>query len=715
MATGAGEGGLEQLPKLRDELIFMADGEAHLGAGGTILDPVRQAYFRIGPEAHQLLSLWSRCRTADALMAEACSRFGLVVERAQLDGLLRFLERNALLADGEAMTWRRLAEAERRKRPGLLAWAVHNYLFVKVPLIRPDRLLRHLVPLTAPLYTPAAALTIAVIGAAGLYLASRQWDVFLGTFPHLFSVEGALLYVVALGIVKSLHEFGHAVTAARYGCRVPTMGVCFMVLFPMLYTDVTDAWKLPSRRDRLAIDAAGLVVETALACIATLLWSFLPDGILRSLAFAVATTGWLLSLGLNLNPFMRFDGYYILSDLTGIENLQERAFALGTWRLREVLFGLGEPAPEPLARTTRRWLVLYAWGVWIYRLVLFTGIALAVYHIAFKLLGVALFVVEIAIFVARPVWHEILQWWQRRLAIVRRPRFLLTLTVSASLLLVALVPWSTRIAAPAVVESEQLAQLYPVRAGRVERVAARIGDDLAAGAEIVRLASPDLDHEIRLTELRRRIVLLRIARRSADAVDRSDSHVLADMLASLDRKRTGLETERRELTIVAPFAGRVVELDPHLAPGRWLQRRDLVALVRGHGRSIVRGYIREDDIVRVDAARPARFVPEDLVSSALQVRALAIAVAGSPALDIRELASHYGGPIAVRNRAAGQDARQLVPVTGQFLVEGLVDSPTEADRPRIVRGTILAEGRPESFALRIWRQVVQVLIRESGS
>ena len=110
-----------------------------------------------------------------------------------------------------------------------------------------------------------------------------------------------------------------------------------------------------------------------------------------------------MSLAINLNPFMRFDGYYILADLMRIENLQSRSFNLGVWRLREILFASGAPCPEPLPPRTVRWLAIYAWLTWLVRLVTFTGIALAVYAYFFKLLGIVLFLFEIVYFVARPI------------------------------------------------------------------------------------------------------------------------------------------------------------------------------------------------------------------------------------------------------------------------------------------------------------------------
>ena len=241
---------------------------------------------------------------------------------------------------------------------------------------------------------------------------TRQWDLFTASFLHFFSIEGAFTYGAALAAVKVLHELGHGYMAARFGCRVPSMGVIFLVMFPVLYTDVTDAWRLQSRRQRLLIDAAGIIVELAVACVATFLWAFLPDGPARSVCFRAGDDKLGDELLINLNPLMRFDGYYIMSDMIRIDNLAPRAFDLGRWRVREILFGLGQPCPEALPRRMVTVLIFYAWATWIYRLILFTGIALMVYHLVFKALGLVLFLVEIICFIVLPVMREMGHWWR---------------------------------------------------------------------------------------------------------------------------------------------------------------------------------------------------------------------------------------------------------------------------------------------------------------
>jgi len=176
-----------------------------------------------------------------------------------------------------------------------MMWLVHHYLFVKIPLVHPHNFLKATLPIVAPLYTATAGWTFSVVGLIGLILIGRQWDAFISTFLYFFNWRGAILYSLSLGAVKIVHELGHAYTATRFGCRVPTMGVAFMVMMPVLYSDVSDSYRLTSKRKRLLIAAGGVIAELGLASIALFAWGFLPEGTARSIAFLVATTSVIIS------------------------------------------------------------------------------------------------------------------------------------------------------------------------------------------------------------------------------------------------------------------------------------------------------------------------------------------------------------------------------------------------------------------------------------
>jgi hypothetical protein len=222
-----------------------------------------------------------------------------------IESFSRWLKASELTDPVDEQDWRQRAAAVDAQRHGWVMWAVHNYLFVKLPLFSPQQALVALLPWLAVFFTRSFCVFVVMCGCLGLYLAGREWERLVAALPELFSLQASVLFVIAIAIVKSLHELGHAMTAVRFGCRVPSMGICFMVMVPMLYTDVSDAWKLPSRRQRVLIDAAGMIVELCVACLALLAWALLPEGPPKALAAMLATTSLLLSLGLNLNPFMR--------------------------------------------------------------------------------------------------------------------------------------------------------------------------------------------------------------------------------------------------------------------------------------------------------------------------------------------------------------------------------------------------------------------------
>ncbi|HBN50752.1 MAG TPA: peptidase M50, partial [Thalassospira sp.] len=226
-----------------------------------------------------------------------------------------------------------------------------------------------------------------------------------------------------------------------------------LVMYPVLYTDTSDAWRIISKEKRLRIAAAGIRVELALALLATFFWHLVPPGPLQSAVFLLATTTWITTLLINLSPFMRFDGYYLLSDFLGIANLQNRSFAMAKWTIRETLFRFGHPAPEPMPRKKRRMLTAFAIAVWIYRFFLFLGIALVVYHLFFKVLGIILFVVEIAWFIVIPVLNEMKHWWKDRHSAKVTPSLVVTGFLLAVLTVLTFVPWQSRVSADAVLQA----------------------------------------------------------------------------------------------------------------------------------------------------------------------------------------------------------------------------------------------------------------------
>jgi len=608
-----------------------------------------------------------------------------------------------------------LARQAAARKEGWFWFLIHNYLFFRIPLVRPDRFLSATLDWVAPFYSRAWLIIVLLSGLAGILLLVQQWDAFLHSFQHSFSPQGLLFYGIALTGTKILHELGHAYTAKRFGCRVPTMGVAFLVLWPVLYTDTTDVWRLVSRRQRLAVGAAGMAAELTLAVFATLAWSFLPDGPLRSAAYFLATVSWVATLAINLLPFMRFDGYYLLSDLLDVPNLQDRAFRLARWNLREWLFGLNEPAPEPMPPRLRRILLIYAYATWIYRLVLFLGIALLVYHIAVKVLGILLFAIEIGWFVARPLISEAKACWELRDRFHWNIRLGMTGLGLIALVAVTVLPVTGTVPVPVVWRAERFTIVYAPFPARLEETLVKPGQRVEEGDPLFRLSSPDLEGKLRQTDLRIEWMQGQIARLSSSREQLDHLRAMEQDLAGALAERQGLLDSRSRLEIRAPLSGMVTDMEDAMLPGRWLGPRLGLATIVAPGPGELVGYVTEADLERLHPGAVARFHPDDPLQARLDARVREVNPISVAVLDVPALASIHGGPVAVEGQnAAGHTALNPVDAVYRIVLDVETADGSGSGPAHVMRGVARIEGDNRSVAERVWRSAAAVFIRESG-
>lgn len=695
------------LPGLRADLQLSPASPALDGSPRwTLADSVRGRYFKLGGQAMRLLRHWSLADPAQVLQA-ANREPGLPLGEDDLSAMLHFLRSHDLICASDAEQRASYGFKAASARQGLWQTLLHQYLFFRIPLWRPDAFLNRAWPWLERFGPGLLRYGLPLILALGVFLVSRDWQRFLGTFPHLFSLGGAMAFGVALFFAKLCHEFGHAFMAKRAGCRVQSMGVAFMVLLPLFYTDVSDAWRVNDRRARLLIGAGGIMAELLLAVLALLAWSLLPDGPARTAAFMLASATWITTLVVNLNPFMRFDGYFLVSDLWEVDNLQGRAFALCRWRLREALFGYGQPAPEPWSPRMRRRLLWWGYLSWLWRAALFFGIALAVYHLFFKLLGIFLMLVELGWFIFLPIFKESREWWARREQ-AHGPRVLLTGLGLLALLVVVLVPWRSAVEVPAMLEAGRASALHAPVAARVGSVKVRDGERVAEGQVLVQLESPDIDSRQVIVRREIEILQLQLRRQAGRSETAADAGILEQRLAEAVAEYRGLAAQRERLALRAPHAGQVRDLLPELEAGRWTGTADaLVRVVEGGSR--LRGYLAEEALWRVAPGAEGRFIADDPMRPALAVTLTEVDANGVAFIDQQALTSDHHGPIAVRR----DQEQRAEPVQAQYGVRlALADATGSPSQP--LRGVAVLQGRSESLLGAAWRRIAALGVRESG-
>ncbi len=697
------------LPPLRQELgLFPAPPSGDGTPAWTLHDPAANKFFLLGWPAFEILSRW-RLGSLQAVVEAVNRETTLSLAENDVLSVIAFLEQNFLLDAVSCRASERLAAARAASRPGWASWLLHNYLFIRVPLLRPQRLLDGMTPKVAWLFSTPFFCTVFLFLISALFLVSRQWDLFRHSFTAYRSLEGLLAMGIAIPLAKVVHEFGHAFTAHRYGCRIPTMGVALVVMTPMLYTDTNEAWKLTSRRQRLAIGIAGMSAELLLALAALWLWILLPEGPARGAAFILATTTWIMTIVLNASPFMRFDGYFILSDFLGIPNLHQRSFAFGRWWLRERIFGLDDPSPEPASPRRRHFLVLFALAVWIYRFSVFLGIALLVYHYFFKALGIFLFAVEVGWFILFPLYKEVQAWWRLR------ERISLTWTTARSLaLFLALVtlvvlPWRSRLAAPAVLSAAREQQLFVESPSVVAREPAADMKVVKAGEVLMQLASPDMEQRIRQVRTTTSVSRWEVTQQVFDERLLSQGNVPRRRLEGGTTELSGLREEQERLTLRAPLDGTIVARNDELTPGLWLPRKEPLYVIADTSRNRVDAYVGERDLDRIRVGARARFIPDAAEFGTFACRVAEVDRVNVPAIEELFLASTYGGPIPARQDPQGAQ----LPETPVFRIR--MDGCSPAGAPLFkLRGVAHIDAERRSPLLDALRNAHAVIVREIG-
>lgn len=544
---------------------------------------------------------------------------------------------------------------------------------------------------------------------AGLIGLVQHSEAVKAQWLDLLSWRGLLIYGITLSLVKLAHELGHALVAKHQGCRVPTMGLAFMVLWPMAYTDTTEAWKLPNRRARMQIAAAGVRTELSIAAWATLAYSLLPEGPLRTAAFVLGTTSWVSTVLVNLSPFMRFDGYFLLCDALELPNLHERSFALTRHAMRAALLGWRAEPPEHFAPPLHRALVAFGLVTWLWRLGLYLGIALTVYAFGFKLLGVFLLLVELGWFISLPVWRELSLWHKGWPAWRGERRARHSALVLASLLGLACLPWRPVVTGAALVQpAQRLAVQLPAPA-LLQTLDVQPGQAVKAGQLLLSASTPALERQAKAVQAAVQRLEQEVAGAAIGGEQQARWASLGSELRMAREQAAAIQVELARYAPRAPFDAVVVDLLPGLAAGQMSPpaRQPLLQLAAA-SHWIAEAYVDE---------RTARaLVPGQRAELGLDAQPLqrwpahVVSVAPQPSAVLSQalLVQSHGGPIDARETPAG-----WVPLQAQYRIELELDQPL-ALAPRAWRGHVVVGGMPESWLGRAWRSVRNTWQRESG-
>ena len=418
--------------------------------------------------------------------------------------------------------------------------------------------------------------------------------------------------------------------------------------------------------------------------------------------FILATTTWILTLLVNLNPLMRFDGYFVLSDVSGVENLQQRSFDLAKWRIREALFGFGFPPLEPVNHK----LIVFAIATWIYRFFLYLGIALIIYSYFFKVLGLALIVLQLGQSIGLPLYRESRFWLQNRASVRFWPNGLLSVVGVFVLLVWFFLPSQSLYRAPAFVQSQNLMPVVAQEAGLLKALHVAQGDTVEPSQLLVEVSYPDLEFERAQTQ--REIVLLQ-SQLANQGVGFSEDRTRETIISELAAAKLAHEELTKRLMdgqIYATHAGLITI--PSAAPdlNQWFARGTPLMLVSGQSDLKGTAYAKEREVEDIEVGMSGWLYLDGGVTDRLPLTVTSVEPVAVSALTLPYVASLYGGGLPVK-----QNEEMLQPVSAtyrfDFSISGLQQGTRLDLTDRVYRGTAVVESPPVSWFQRglAWMQV----------
>ena len=540
-----------------------------------------------------------------------------------------------------------------------------NVLFPRKSLWDPDKFLCRWMPVARILFSKVGAVIWLIVVGLALATVLPQWDElraaasstldFQHNFENLFLLYGTFV------VIKLLHELGHAFACRRFGGECHELGVMLLVLIPTPYVDASTAWSFPSKWQRVFVGAAGMIVELFVAALCAFVWHFTNPAaypIVSQLAYNAMFVASVSTIIFNANPLLRYDGYYILSDILEIPNLRQKSteYSLGLIKRHIFRLKLQQPLP-PVGQ--RIWLFLYAISSSIYRV--FIGVMIVV--VLFEkvpVIGVLMAAGGVVTWGVVPI-YQLSKYLLLDPELHRKRKRAISFSLAVAAAVVLLV---FQVRFPVHVEFAGMVQPDdPVNAqgvtesgviksaalGRVVKVLAQDGELVTAGQPILILDDPEVRRDLafrtaKIKETQAAMRQDRVQDQTQFLEDSRDLETWQQMLKDTQRRQD-------DLTIKAPFAGRLVAPDLHNLSDTIVQRGQEIARVAVLDRLVIKGDIDQKDrelISTLDSSKiEIRFAGALGKSIPLPTNSMTVLPSAMPDLVDRSLGSGGGGDIPI--------------------------------------------------------------------
>jgi putative peptide zinc metalloprotease protein len=538
-------------------------------------------YYRITPQVYYVIGMMNGQFTMQEIWENASALYGDdAPTQEEVINLMSQLHMTDLLLCDESPDTKELFQRYLKIKNNYWKAQLGNPLSLRFPLFAPEEFLSSSSHLVRPFFSKYGALILLAVLFAAIVLAGLHWrELTENVVDRVLSTKNLIILWVVFIIIKALHELGHAYAINILGGQVPEIGIMLLVFMPVPYVDVSSSLAFGQKWKRILVGAAGMLVEIFIASIALFIWLLLSPGIIRSLCYNVIFVSSISTVLFNANPLLRYDGYYILSDLLEIPNLAQRGSKYIGDLLKRYVFSIKEIVPSHTVTGEPFWLISYSICSFIYRIFLYINIILFVTAKLF-IIGILIGIWSIISLIAYPIYINIkevitgpLFREKRSRAIVVSLSFILLIFI---LLFIVPLPYYTRAEGVVWISDDSL-----VRAktdGFVNKVIVTSNAYVNAGEVLLESRNPLIESDIKVIEAQ----LKWLKEQYYELVSNYDlirSNVIKQEIGDTEGKiRRALE-RKANLIVRSPVLGKIILLEGDDLQDRFLKQGDLIAYV----------------------------------------------------------------------------------------------------------------------------------------
>jgi putative peptide zinc metalloprotease protein len=699
--------------KLRADLVVQPqfyEGMTHY----VVKDPLALKYFRFKIEEYFLLQQFDGKQNLQDVKKAFERKYR--PQTISIEDLTRFVaqlhEAGIILIDSPEQA--KVLIRRRRKNRWRKAWAfLANILFIKIPIIDPERMLTAMYPFFRWIFTPYFVTASVGLMLAAITTVAVWWDFFyskLPEFQNFFNWWTIFSFWISLAIVKIIHEFGHGLTAKHYGGEVHEMGMLFLVLTPALYCDVTDSWLLPNKWHRIWISAAGIYVELFLASIATFVWLYTEIGVLNSLAMAVMFICSINTVLFNANPLLRYDGYYVMADWLEIPNLRIKSTQFFAYLIQEKVLGLEIPVQSYLPKGRRYLFVIYSIASYIYRWVVTFSIIYFLSQVLkpYKLQQISYMLAAGALvpLLGMPV-YQIGKFLRTpgRLRKVKKARAAGFAVAAVAIVAgILLIPTPLRIQGTLVLMADKPDEIYSEVEGQLVELNVRDGEWVKKGAVIAKLVNYEKQKELVQKQTEQAINLHKHLwyNQSPEREHRSIARQHLRTAEELEPMIAKINEQIGKLTLEAGRDGQVMGVPHPETVGQWLKPGKPFCEVGDPHHLAAHLIVDQSDIDLIHLGRRAWVKVYGRAETTYASEVSEVTKQNRDEIP-PELSNMAGGEIAGK---ADPKTGQIKPQTGVYVYEVMIpiENPQLTLQPGL-RGFAKIDGGTHNFGWWLWRLI----------